>query len=109
MGIKNPFGLETDKEDNKEKRQLLVDASLGKKTCGCNAHVAMMKCNKQINTHWSRRTRKVSEASVSGRYNSPPLTRDLAPRSMDENGREVEEVKLSCFFDKRVKPRALRG
>ena len=26
-----------------------------------------------------------------------------------ENGRQREEVKLSCFFDKRVKPRTLRG
>ena len=24
-----------------------------------------------------------------------------------ENGREIEEVKLSCFFDKRVKPKNL--
>jgi hypothetical protein len=53
------------------------------------------------------KTWKASGASVPGRHNTPPLTRDLAPRSKDENGREEEEVKLSCFFDKRVKPNNL--
>ena len=53
---------------------------------------------------------KSSEASVSGRYNTPPLQEDLVPRSRmapERNGRGREEVKLSCFFDKRVKPKNL--
>ena len=47
-----------------------------------------------------------------GRYNTPPLREDLVPRSrMAPEGKAKgrEEVKLSCFFDKRVKPRTLRG
>ena len=45
-----------------------------------------------------------------GCYNTPPLREDLVPRSRmapERNGRGREEVKLSCFFDKRVKPRNL--
>ena len=55
---------------------------------------------------------KSSGASVLGRYNTPPLQEDLVPRSRmapERNGRGREEVKLSCFFDERVKPRTLRG
>ena len=36
-----------------------------------------------------------------GRYNTPPLQEDLAPRSRmapERNGRGREEVKLSCFL-----------
>ena len=53
---------------------------------------------------------KSSEASVSGRYNTPPLQEDLVPRSRmapERNGRGREEVELSCFLDKRVKPKNL--
>ena len=55
--------------------------------------------------------RKSSEASVSGRYNTPPLQEDLVPRSRmaPERNAEEEEVKQSCFFDKRVKPKNLAG
>ena len=45
-----------------------------------------------------------------GRYNTPPLREDLVPRSRmapERNGRGREEVKLSCFFDKIVKPKNL--
>ena len=72
----------------------------------------MAKCNTQANemptmtNNW-----KTPGASDSGRYNSPPLTRDLIPRSRmapEGNGREREEVKLSCLFDKRVKPKNLK-
>ena len=45
-----------------------------------------------------------------GRYNTPPLREDLVPRSrMAPEGKERgrEEVKLSCFFDERVKPKNL--
>ena len=46
-----------------------------------------------------------------GRYNTPPLRKDLVPRSrMAPEGQTEEkrgEVKLSCFFDKRVKPKNL--
>src|SRR3954469_24440368 len=45
-----------------------------------------------------------------GRYNTPPLREDLVPRSRmapERNGRGREEVTLSCFFDKRVKPKHL--
>ena len=54
--------------------------------------------------------RKSSEASVLGRYNTPPLQEDLVPRSRmapERNGRGIEDVKRSCFFDKRVKPKNL--
>ena len=45
-----------------------------------------------------------------GRYNTPPLREDLVPRSRmapEGKGRGREEVKLSCFFDQRVKPKNL--
>ena len=53
--------------------------------------------------------RKSSEASVSGRYNTPPLREDLVPRSRmaPEKKAGEEEVKQNCFFDKRVKPNNL--
>ena len=44
---KRTVGLERDKEGNREKRELRTDASF-MKTCRCNAHDDMMKCNKQI-------------------------------------------------------------
>ena len=50
---------------------------------------------------------KSYEPSVSRRYNTPPLQEDLVPRSRmapEGNERGREEVKLSFFFDKRVKP-----
>ena len=53
---------------------------------------------------------KTPSATVSGRHNTPPLREDLVPRSrMAPEGkrRGREEVKLSCFFDKRVKPNNL--
>ena len=45
-----------------------------------------------------------------GCYNTPPLQEDLVPRSRmapERNERGREEVGLSCFFDKRVKPKNL--
>ena len=53
---------------------------------------------------------KTPGATVSGHYNTPPLREDLVPRSRmapEEKGRKREEVKLSCFFDKQVKPKNL--
>ena len=47
-----------------------------------------------------------------GRYNTPPLREDLVPRSRmapERSGRGRAEEKLSCFFDKWVKPQILRG
>ena len=74
----------------------------------------MMQCkNKRASTnetHSDHEIWKSSGASVSGRYNTPPLQEDLVPRSRkapERNGREREKVKLSCFFDKRVKPKNL--
>ena len=71
------------------------------------------RCNKQNKSHDETQSSwKSSEASVLGRYNTPPLQEDLVPRSRmapERNGRGREEGKLSCFFDKRVKPRTLRG
>ena len=58
----------------------------------------------------NRNSWKSSGASVSGHYNTPPLQEDLVPRSRmapEGNRRGREEVKLSCFFDKRVKPKNL--
>ena len=71
----------------------------------------MTRCNTQVNdmamtaNNW-----KTPGASVSGRYNTPPVQEDLVPRSRmapEGNVRGREEVKLSCFFDKRVKPKNL--
>ena len=45
-----------------------------------------------------------------GRYNTPPLREDLVPRSrMAPEGKRKRKRrgKLSCFFDKRVKPENL--
>ena len=56
------------------------------KTCGYNADDAMMKCNKEIKHNVTTKTWKASEASVLGRHNTPPLTRDLVPRSKDGTG-----------------------
>ena len=78
-------------------------------------HDDMMQCkNKRASTKEThgetRNSWKSSGASVSGRYNTPPLQEDLVPRSRmapERNGRGREEVKLSCFFDKRVKPKNL--
>ena len=75
-------------------------------------HDDMARCNTQANdkattvNNWT-----TPGATVLGRYNTPPLREDLVPRSRmapeGKNGREREEVKLSCFFDKRVKPKNL--
>ena len=71
----------------------------------------MAKCNMQANdmattaNNWT-----TPGTSVSGHHNTPPLREDLVPGSrMAPEGkrREGEEVKLSCFFDKRVKPKNL--
>ena len=75
----------------------------------------MMQCkNKRASTKEThgetRKPWKASEASVSGRYNTPALQEDLIPRSRmapERNGRGREEVKLSCFFDQCVKPMKL--
>src|SRR3954468_2714095 len=68
----------------------------------------MQQANK---THGkARNSWKSSGAPGSGRYNTPPLREDLVPRSRmapEENGRGRKEVKLSCFSDKRVKPKNL--
>ena len=48
--------------------------------------------------------------STSGCYNTPSLQEDLVPISRmapERNERGREEVKLSCFSDKRVKPKNL--
>ena len=64
--------------------------------------------HKQNKSHDKMNSWKSSGASVSGRYNTPPLQEDLVPRSRmapegSERGRE--EVKLSSFYDKSVKPK----
>ena len=72
----------------------------------------MTRCDTQANDKaTTTKHRKTPGATVSGHYNTPPLREDLVPRSRmapeGKNGREREEVKLSCFFDKRVKPKNL--
>ena len=79
-------------------------------TC-CNA-TSKDECNKQNKSHdESRNPWKASGAPVLGCHNSPPLTRDLNPRSrMASEGQTEEkrqEVSLGCFFDKRVRPKNL--
>ena len=57
----------------------------------------MARCNTQANdmattaNNW-----KTSGASVLGRYNSPPLTEDLVPRSQERNRRKQYEVNKSA-------------
>ena len=73
----------------------------------CNAKIKEQAQKKHTEI---TKIRKSSEASVSGRYNTPPLQEDLVPRSRMEperNRRGREEVKLSCFFDQWVKPKNL--
>ena len=81
------------------------------KTWWCNAHDDMMKCNTQANDKTTTTNNWTTPGtSVSGRYNTPPLREDLIPRSRmapEGKGRGREEVKLSCFFDKRVIPKNL--
>ena len=43
---KRTVGLERGNEGNMDKRELRMDGSF-KKTCGCDMHDDMMKCNKQ--------------------------------------------------------------
>ena len=57
----------------------------------------MAKCNTQANDKATTANNwKTPGATVSGRYNTPPLQEDLFPRSRmapERNGREREEVK----------------
>ena len=74
----------------------------------------MLRRMQQANTSHgeTRNSWKSSGASVSGRYNTPPLQEDLVLRSRmapERNGRGREEVKLSCFCDQWVKPKNLEG
>ena len=46
-----------DNEGNREKRELRTDHEF-KKTCGCNADDAMMKCYKQINNTTDRQNKE---------------------------------------------------
>ena len=58
-----------------------------------DAHDDMIKCNTQANdmeitaNNW-----KTPGSSNPGRYNTPPLTRDLVPRSQERDGRKEDEV-----------------
>ena len=81
------------------------------KTWWCNAHDDMTRCNTQTNdmattaNNW-----RTPSTSVLGRYNTPPLREDLVPRSrMAPEGQRKRKRrgKLSCFFDKRVRPKNL--
>ena len=71
----------------------------------------MARCNTQAKDKATTTNNwKTPGASVSGRHNTPPLQEDLVPRSRmapEKNGRGRVEVKLSCSFDKRVKPENL--
>ena len=71
----------------------------------------MAKCNTQANDMAMTANNWQTPGTIdSGRYNTPPLQEDLVPRSRmapEGNRRGREEVKLSCFFDKRVKAKNL--
>ena len=73
----------------------------------------MIRCNTQANDRATTTNNwRAPGTSVSGRHNTPPLREDLVPRSRmapreNRGGRGREEVKLSCSFDKRVKPKNL--
>ena len=54
------------------------------KTCRCNAHDDMARCNTQANDKATTMNNwKTPGAMVSRRYNTPPLQEDLVPRSRD--------------------------
>ena len=128
-GIENPVGLGSVNDGKGRTRQLRTATSF-MKTCRCNAHDAMRwdawhehnalqatvtQPRRKISYHISRKVKSWSYEYgklYPGRYNTPPLREDLVPRSRmapERNGRGREKVKLSCFFDKRVKPLTLRG
>ena len=71
----------------------------------------MARCNTQAKDKATTANNwRTPGTSVSRRYNTPPLREDLVLRSrMAPEGkrRGREEVKLSCSFDKRVKPKNL--
>ena len=70
---------------HREKRQLRTDAHF-MKTCGCNAHDAMMKCNKQlINSATITKTWKASEASVSGCHKNVARQRPVCTTPTENN------------------------
>ena len=79
----------------------------------------MTWCNAKIKEQAPKETRgdhkkiwKSSEASVSGRYNTPPLQEDLVPRSRmapDKSRRGREEVKLIASLTNEWNQRTLRG
>ena len=66
------------------------------------------ECNRQNKSpDETQKIWKASEASVLRHHNSPALQEDLVSRfrmAPERNGRGREEVKLSCFLDKWVKP-----
>ena len=74
------------------------------KTWWYNAHDEMMKNNTQAKDKATTTNNwKTPGATVSGRYNTPPLQEDLVPRSRmapERSGRGTEEVKRSCFWQK---------
>ena len=54
----------------------------------------MAKCNTQANDMATTANNWRTPGALNpGRYNTPPLTRDLVPRSLDRDGREMDEVK----------------
>ena len=66
------------------------------KTCICNADDDMARCNTQANDKATTTNNwKTPDATVSGRHNTPPLQKDLVPRSRmapEGKGRGREEV-----------------
>ena len=65
------------------------------KTCRCNADDDMARCNTQANDRATTANNwKTPGASVSGRYNTPPLQEDLVPRSrMAPEGKQKRKTR----------------
>ena len=81
------------------------------KTCRCNAHDDMTRCNTQAKDMTTTANNwKTPGASVSGRHNTPPLREDLVPRSRmapEEQRKIKRRGKTKLLLDKRVKPKNL--
>ena len=97
------------KTDNRKNAQMHETNAYAK----LNAHDGMTKCNMQVNdmatttNNW-----ETPGTSVSRRHNTPPLREDLVPRyimALEGKWKRKRRGKTNCFFDKRVKPRTLRG
>ena len=78
----------------------------------CNPHDAMMNARSKKTNHTTNlgnhgRHLKLRSWGITTLHHYERISSRDLEWHLRENGREIEEVKLSCFFDKRVKPNNL--